>query len=76
MLGIVSIFTYGMREGLRRLAAADVENHSLCDLDTLVDVAVEEGYIASFDRVRLLTFRDNPSDESWIQPEGPSSCER
>ena len=50
VLGIVSIFTYGMREGLSRLAAADVENHSLCDLDILVDVAVEEGYIASFDR--------------------------
>ena len=67
VLGIVSIFTYGMREGLSRLAAADVENHSLCDLDILVDVAVEEGYIASFDRARLLAFRDNPSDESWIQ---------
>lgn len=67
VLGIVSIFTYGMREGLSRLAAADVENHSLCDLDILVDVAVEEGYIANLDRARLLAFRDNPSDESWIQ---------
>lgn len=67
VLGIVSIFTYGMREGLSRLAAADVENHSLCDLDILVDVAVEEGYIANLDRARLLAFRDHPSDESWIQ---------
>jgi orotate phosphoribosyltransferase len=67
VLGIVSIFTYGMQEGLSRLAAADVENHSLCDLDILVDVAVEEGYIANLDRARLLAFRDNPSDESWIQ---------
>lgn len=67
VLGIVSIFTYGMREGLSRFAAADVENHSLCDLDILVDVAVEEGYIANLDRARLLAFRDHPSDESWIQ---------
>ena len=67
VLGIVSIFTYGMQEGLSRLAAADVENHSLCDLDILVDVAVEEGYIANLDRARLLAFRDHPSDESWIQ---------
>jgi orotate phosphoribosyltransferase len=66
VLGIVSIFTYGMQRGIDRLAAANVENTSLCDLDTLVDVAVEEGYIAPEDKKRLLRFRDNPSDESWM----------
>ena len=66
VLGIVSIFTYGMQRGLDRLAADDVENTSLCDLDTLVDVAVEEGYIRADDKDRLLKFRDNPSDESWM----------
>lgn len=66
VLGIVSIFTYGMQRGLDRLAADNVENTSLCDLDTLVDVAVEEGYIRPEDKNRLLKFRDNPSDESWM----------
>ena len=66
VLGIVSIFTYGMQRGLDRLAADNVENTSLCDLDTLVEVAVEEGYIESQDKDRLLRFRDNPSDESWM----------
>jgi orotate phosphoribosyltransferase len=66
VLGIVSIFTYGMQRGLDRLAADNVVNDSLCDLDTLVDVAVEEGYIKPEDKDRLLRFRDNPSDESWI----------
>ncbi len=66
VLGIVSIFTYGMQKGLDRLAAADVENHSLCDLDALVKVAVEESYIKPEDEARILRFRDNPSDESWI----------
>ena len=66
VLGIVSIFTYGMQRGLNRLAADNVENTSLCDLDTLVDVAVEEGYIRPEDKNRLLKFRDNPSDESWM----------
>lgn len=65
VLGVVSIFTYGMQRGLDRMAAENVENTSLCDLDTLVDVAVEEGYIKPEDKGRLLRFRDNPSDESW-----------
>ncbi|MDO4797939.1 MAG: orotate phosphoribosyltransferase [Coriobacteriales bacterium] len=66
VLGVVSIFTYGMQRGLDRLAADNVVNTSLCDLDTLVDVAVEEGYIRPEDKARLLKFRDNPSDESWM----------
>ena len=66
VLGIVSIFTYGMQRGLDRLAAANVENTSLCDLDTLVEVAAEEGYIRPEDKERMLRFRDNPSDESWM----------
>ncbi len=66
VLGVVSIFTYGMQRGLDRLAADNVVNTSLCDLDTLVDVAVEEGYIKPDDKARLLRFRDNPADESWM----------
>ena len=66
VLGIVSIFTYGMKRGLERLAAASVENHSLCNLDVLVDVAEEEGRIGEGWKERILAFRDNPSDESWI----------
>ena len=67
VLGIVSIFTYGMKKGLDRMAEAGVENHSLSDLDTLVKVAVEEGYIKESDEIKLLKFRDNPSDESWMK---------
>ena len=67
VLGIVSIFTYGMRRGLERLAAAGVVNHSLSDLDALVEVAASEGYIAPEWKERILRFRDNPSDTSWIQ---------
>ena len=66
VLGIVSIFTYGMKKGLDRMAEAGIENHSLSDLDTLVKVAVEEGYIKEEDEMKLLKFRDNPSDESWM----------
>ena len=66
MLGIVSIFTYGMRKGLDRLAAAGVRNVSLANLDTLARVAAEAGYIRPDDVQRLMQFRDNPSDESWI----------
>ena len=66
VLGVVSIFTYGMQRGLDRLAADNVVNTSLCDLDTLVEVAVDEGYIKADDKDRLLRFRDNPSDESWM----------
>ena len=66
VLGIVSIFTYGMKKGLERLAAAHVENHSLTNFDTIAEVAAENGYINRSDIARLLAFRDNPSDESWI----------
>ena len=66
VLGVVSIFTYGMQKGLDRLAAADVTNTSLSNLDALVKVAVEEGYIREPDEERLFAFRDNPCDESWM----------
>ena len=69
VLGIISIFTYGMKKGLEKLSAANVQNHSLCDLDTLVKVAVDEEYIKPTDEVKLLKFRDNPSDESWLKGE-------
>ncbi len=67
VLGVASIFTYGMRKGLDRLREAQVVNHSLSNLDALVEVAVEEGYIRPEDKARLLRFRDNPSDESWMR---------
>ena len=67
VLGVASIFTYGMKRGLERLEAATVKNVSLSDLDTLVEVAAEEGYIKPEDKARLIAFRNNPSDESWIQ---------
>lgn len=67
VLGIVSIFTYGMKKGLDRLAEADVTNYSLSNLDTLVEVAVEQGIIAPEWKDRILRFRNNPSDESWIK---------
>lgn len=66
VLGIASIFTYGMKKGIERLAAAKVVNHSLTDFDCIAQVASEEGYIKSEDIARLIKFRDNPSDESWI----------
>ena len=66
VLGIVSIFTYGMKKGLERLAAAEVENTSLTNFDCIAEVAAEEGYIKKEDIARLIAFRDNPSDESWI----------
>lgn len=66
VLGIVSIFTYGMKKGLERLAAADVKNISLTDFDTVAETAAEEGYIKPDDVKRLIAFRNNPSDESWI----------
>ena len=66
VLGIVSIFTYGMKKGLERLAAANVKNISLTDFDTIAQVAAEENYIKAGDIARLIAFRDNPSDESWI----------
>lgn len=66
VLGIVSIFTYGMKKGLERLAAAYVKNVSLTNLDVLSEVAAQEGYIKPEDVKRLIAFRNNPSDESWI----------
>ena len=66
VLGIVSIFTYGMQKGLDRLAAAEVRNVSLTDFDTVARIAGEDGYIAPEDVKRLIAFRNNPSDESWI----------
>jgi len=67
VLGVVSIFTYGMKKGLDRLREAGVVNYSLSNLDTLVEVAAEKGYIRPEDKERLLRFRDNPSDESWMK---------
>lgn len=67
VLGIVSIFTYGMQKGLDRLAEAKVKNISLSNLDTLAKVAAEEGYISKEDIDRLIAFRNNPSDESWMR---------
>jgi len=66
VLGVVSIFTYGMQKGLDRLAAAQVENHSLTNFDVITQVAAREGYIRQEDVDRLIAFRNNPSDESWI----------
>lgn len=66
VLGIVSIFTYGMQKGLDRLAAADVKNISLTNFDVIAQVAAEDGYIKTDDVERLIKFRNNPSDESWI----------
>lgn len=67
VLGVVSIFTYGMQKGLDRLSEANVKNISLTDFDTIAQVAYEEGYIAKEDIDRLIKFRNNPSDESWIK---------
>lgn len=67
VLGVVSIFTYGMEKGKKRLKDADVENYSLCDLDSLLPVAAGKGYIEEKEVAKLLRFRDNPSDESWMQ---------
>ena len=66
VLGVASIFTYGMKKGLDRMKEANVVNYSLSNLDALVEVAAEEGYIEPGDKARLLKFRDNPSDESWM----------
>lgn len=66
VLGVVSIFTYGMQKGLDRLKDANVKNISLTNFDCIAEVAAEEGYIKPEDIKRLIAFRDNPSDESWI----------
>lgn len=68
VLGIASIFTYGMKKGLERLSNAGVKNVSLTDFDAIAEVAAEDGYIKSDDIARLIAFRNNPSDESWIKP--------
>lgn len=67
VLGMVSIFTYGMKKGIENLKSKDVKNVSCSNLDVLVDVAVEEKYIKAEDKEKLLKFRDNPSDESWMR---------
>ena len=67
VLGVASIFTYGMKKGLDRMKEANVVNYSLSNLDALVEVAAEEGYIKPEDKARLIAFRNNPSDESWMQ---------
>ena len=66
VLGVVSIFTYGMKKGIERLEAADVINYSLTNFDVIAEVAAEEKYIRQEDVKRLIAFRNNPSDESWI----------
>ena len=66
VLGVASIFTYGMQKGLDRLAEANVKNVSLTNFDTIAEVAAETGYIKTEDIERLIAFRNNPSDESWI----------
>ncbi len=67
VLGVVSIFTYGMKKGLERLEQAKVKNVSLTDFDVIAKVAAEEGYIKEEDIQKLIAFRNNPSDESWIK---------
>ena len=67
VLGVASIFTYGMQKGLWRMAEAEVKNVSLTNFDAVVDAAAAEGYIRPGDRERLLAFRDDPSDERWIR---------
>ena len=67
VLGIVSIFTYGMKKGIERLAAANVKNVSLTNFDAIAELAAKTGYIAEADVARLRKFRDNPQDESWME---------
>ena len=67
VLGVASIFTYGMEKGKIRLAEAGVKNVSLTNFDTIAAVAAEEGYISKSDVERLIAFRNDPSDESWIK---------
>lgn len=69
VLGVASIFTYGMKKGLENLAAHNIENHSLSDLDTLVEVAVDTGYIKPDDKNRILSFREDPADTGWMKQE-------
>lgn len=67
VLGIVSIFTYNMQKSIDKLSEANVKNVSLTDFDCIVDIAAKEGYIQPEDKQRLISFRNNPSDESWIE---------
>ena len=67
VLGIVSIFTYGMKKGIERLKEANVKNVSLTNFDVIAEVAAEENYVRKEDVERLIAFRNNPSDESWIK---------
>lgn len=67
VLGIASIFTYGMKKGVERLTQAEVKNVSLSNIDAVVEIAVQEGYIKAEDAEKIIKFRDNPSDESWIK---------
>lgn len=66
VLGVVSIYTYGMQKGIDRLAEANVVNYSLTTFDNVIEVAAQEGYIKEEDKERLIKFRNNPTDESWI----------
>ena len=66
VLGVVSIFTYGMQKGLTRMAEANVKNISLTNFDVIAQVAAQQNYIRPEDVARLIAFRNNPSDESWI----------
>ena len=67
VLGVASIFTYGLKKGLDRLKEKNIENHSLSDLDSLVEVAAQSGYIKPQDKAKILKFRENPSDTSWMK---------
>ena len=67
VLGVASIFTYDMKKGLDRLKEKNIENHSLSDLDSLVEVAAQSGYIKPQDKAKILKFRENPSDTSWMK---------
>lgn len=67
VLGVVSIYTYGMQKGIDRLAEANVVNYSLTTFDNVIEVAAQEGYIKEEDKERLIKFRNNPTDESWIE---------
>ena len=67
VLGVVSIFTYGMQKGIDRLAQANIKNISLTDFDCIAQIAAENGYIEKEDVKRLIAFRNNPADESWIK---------
>ena len=70
VLGVAAIFTYGMKKGIERLKAESIKTVTLTDFDTVVEIASQNGYIKENDKSRLIKFRDNPSDESWIKNGG------